>query len=179
VIEPCGPEQIGAALTAALDYDGPVYLRLSIARAKPDETTPLIPFELGRGLVAREGGDVAILACGSMVGEALAAADLLAGRGISASVANMASLKPFDGELVERLARSHPAMITAENHSVIGGLGSATAETLALAGVATRFAMIGVRDVFAEGGTTPYLMEKYGLTARHIAERAVALLGRR
>jgi len=179
VIEPCGPEQIGAALTAALDYDGPVYLRLSIARAKPDETTPLVPLELGRGLVAREGGDIAILACGSMVGEALAAADLLAGRGISASVANMASLKPFDRELVEHLARSHPAMITAENHSVIGGLGSATAETLALAGVATRFAMIGVRDVFAEGGTTPYLMEKFGLSARHIAERSLTLLGRR
>jgi transketolase len=179
VIEPCGAEQIGAALTAALGYDGPVYLRLSIARDKPDETTPLVPFELGKGLVAREGGDVAILACGSMVGVALAAADLLAAQGISASVANMASLKPLDGALVERLARSHPAMITAENHSVIGGLGSATAETLALAGVATRFAMIGVRDVFAEGGTTPYLMEKYGLTARHIAERAVALLGRR
>ncbi len=179
VIEPSGPEQIGAALTAALDYDGPVYLRLSIARTKPDETIPLVPLELGKGLIVREGTDVAILACGSMVAQALAAADQLAGQGISATVANMASLKPFDTALVERLARTHPAMITAENHSIIGGLGSAVAETLALAGVATRFAMIGVRDVFAEGGTTPYLMEKYGLTARHIVERAVALRGPR
>ena len=121
---------------------------------------------------------VAILACGSMVAQALAAADTLAGQGISATVANMASLKPFDTALVEDLARKHPAMITAENHSIIGGLGSAAAETLALARIATKFAMIGVRDVFAEGGTTPYLMEKYGLTARHIAERA-AELGRR
>ncbi len=178
VIEPSGPEQIGAALTAALGYDGPVYLRLSIARAKPDETTPLVPFELGKGLVVREGGDVAILACGSMVAQALEAADTLTGQGISATVANMASLKPFDTALVERLARKHPAMITAENHSIIGGLGSAVAETLALAGAATKFAMIGVRDVFAEGGTTPYLMEKYGLTGRHIAESAEALCAR-
>lgn len=179
VIEPSGPEQIGAALTAALDYDGPVYLRLSIARTKPDETTPLVPLELGKGLVVREGADVAILASGSMVAQALAAAEQLAGQGMSATVANMASLKPFDTALVERLARQHRAMITAENHSIIGGLGSAAAETLALAGVATRFAMVGIRDVFAEGGTTPYLMEKYGLTARHIAEKAVELHGRR
>jgi transketolase len=177
VIEPSGPEQIGAAMTAALDYDGPVYLRLSIARTKPDETTPLVPLELGKGLVVREGTDVAILACGSMVAQALAAADQLGGQGISATVANMASLKPFDTALVERLARAHPAMITAENHSIIGGLGSAVAETLALAGVATKFAMVGVRDVFAEGGTTPYLMDKYGLTARHIAEKAAELCG--
>jgi transketolase len=175
VIEPSGPEQIGAAFAAALAYDGPVYLRLSIALAKPDETTPLVTCELGNGLVLREGSDVAILACGSMVAQALAAADELAGQGISATVANMASLKPVDTALTERLAREHRVLITAENHSVIGGLGSAVAETLALAGVATRFAMIGVRDVFAEGGTTPYLMEKYGLTARHIVERAVAL----
>jgi transketolase len=175
VIEPSGPEQIGAAFAATLAYDGPVYLRLSIARTKPDETTPLVPFELGKGLVVREGTDVALLACGSMVAQALAAADELAGQGISATVANLASLKPFDTALVERLAREHPVLITAENHSVIGGLGAAVAETLALAGAATRFAMIGVRDVFAEGGTTPYLMEKYGLTARHIVEQAMRL----
>ena len=178
VIEPSGPEQIGAALTAALDYDGPVYLRLSIARGRPDETAPLVPLELGKGLVVRQGADVAILACGSMVAEALAAAETLARRGLSATVANMASLKPFDAALAERLAREHRALITAENHSIIGGLGAAVAESLALAGVATNFAMIGVRDTFAEGGTTPYLMEKYGLAARHIAERAEALCGR-
>ena len=175
VIEPSGPEQIAAAVDAALSYDGPVYLRLSISRTKPDETIPLIPLELGKGLVMREGGDVAILASGSMVAEAMAAADLLGAQGVSASVANMASLKPFDTGLVEELARSHPVLLTAENHSVIGGLGSAVAEVLALAGVSTKFAMVGVRDVFAEGGTTPYLMQKYGLTGQHIADQALAL----
>jgi transketolase len=175
VIEPSGPEQIGAAVAAALDYDGPVYLRLAIARSKPDESVPLQPLELGKGLVLREGADVAILASGMMVAEALGAADLLQAQGLSATVANMASLKPFDHALTEKLAREHPVMVTAENHSIVGGLGSVAAETLALAGVATRFGMVGVQDVFAEGGTTPYLMDKYGLTARHIADKALAL----
>jgi transketolase len=178
VIEPSGPEQIAAAVAAALDYDGPVYLRLSIARTKPDETVPLAPLQLGKGLVVREGADVAILACGMMVAEALAAADRLAERGLSATVANMASLKPLDHDLVEALARRHPVMVTAENHSVIGGLGSAVAETLALAGLAPRFGMIGVRDVFAEGGSTAYLMRTYGLTAQSIADKAAELHAR-
>jgi len=178
VIEPSGPEQVAAAVGAALDYDGPVYLRLSIARSKPDETVPLTPLELGKGLILRSGSDVAILACGAMVAEALAAAELLAQQGLSATVANMASLKPLDADLVESLARAHPVVITAENHSIIGGLGSAVAETLAQASVAPKFAMIGVRDVFAEGGTMAYLMEKYGLSARHIVDKAVELHGR-
>ncbi|MFI4975015.1 MAG: transketolase family protein [Caulobacterales bacterium] len=176
VIEPAGPEQIGAAVRASLDYDGPVYLRLPIADGKPDESVPLMPLELGKGLVLREGADVAILACGMMVQEALTAADELAARGVSATVANLASLKPLDHGLVESLARRHRAVVTAENHSVIGGLGSAVAETLALAGVATRFGMVGVADVFAEGGTTPYLMQRYGLTAGHIRDKALGLL---
>ena len=175
VLEPSGPEQIGAAVTAALDYPGPVYLRLPIARSKPDETVPLIPLELGKGLVVREGSDVALLASGAMVAEALTAADRLAQEGVSCTVANMASLKPLDTDLVRRLARSHRTMVTAENHSVIGGLGSAVAETLALAGLAPRFGMVGVADVFAEGGTTPYLFDKYGLSARHIADKALSL----
>ena len=175
VIEPSGPEQIAAAVDAALSYDGPVYLRLSISRTKPDETVPLIPLELGKGLVVREGSDVAILASGSMVAEAMTAADLLGAQGLSATVANMASLKPLDAGLVEQLARSHPVLLTAENHSIIGGLGSAVAEVIAMAGVSIKFAMVGVRDIFAEGGTTPYLMQKYGLTGQHIADKALAL----
>jgi transketolase len=90
-------------------------------------------------------------------------------------VANFASLKPLDRDMVCDLARRHRVLITAENHSVIGGLGSAVAEVLALEGLSPRFGMIGVQDVFAEGGSTPFLFEKYGLTARHIAEKAIAL----
>jgi transketolase len=173
VIGPAGPEQVGAAVRATLAHDGPVYLRLPIAARRPETSTPLMDLEIGRGQVLREGADVAILACGMMVREALAAADLLAERGLSATVANFACLKPFDRDLAIDLARRHRVVVTAENHSVVGGLGSAVAEALALAGVATRFAMVGVGDVFAEGGTTDYLMRRYGLTAADIAAKAI------
>jgi len=175
VIEPAGPEQIAAAVRATLDYDGPVYLRMAIAAGRPDETVPMMPLELGKGQILTAGSDVAIAASGMMVKEALAAAQLLAAKGVSATVANFATLKPLDRDLVLDLARRHRVLITAENHSVIGGLGSAVAETLALAGVAPRFGMIGVQDVFAEGGSTPYLFARYGLTAEHIAAKAVEL----
>lgn len=176
VFEPCGPEQVGAAVDAALAVDGPVYLRMQVAQGKADESVPLQPLEPGRGRLVRDGGDVAILAAGVMVREALAAADALAAEGISAAVANMASLKPFDSDLVASLGRRCRAMVTAENHSVIGGLGSAAAEALAMSGVSTRFSMIGVGDVFAEGASAAYLMRKYGLTSDAIAARARSLL---
>ena len=179
VIEPSGPEQIAAAVRATLEYDGPVYLRMVIAGGRADETAPLMPLTLGQGQILTEGSDVAIIASGMMVKEALGAAKLLAEQGRSATVANFASLKPLDRDMVRDLARRHEVLITAENHSVIGGLGSAVAEVLALEGLSPRFGMIGVQDVFAEGGTTAYLFEKYGLTARHIAEKAIALGDRR
>lgn len=175
VIEPAGPEQIAAAVRATLDYDGPVYLRMVIAGGRPDESVPLMPLELGKGLVLTEGADVAIAASGMMVKEALAAAALLADKGLSATVVNFATLKPFDRDMAVDLARRHRVLVTAENHSVIGGLGSAVAEALALAGVTTRFGMIGVQDTFAEGGTTSYLFERYGLSAQHIADKAMEL----
>jgi transketolase len=175
VIEPSGPEQIAAAVRATLEYDGPVYLRLPIADRRPDETVPLAPLVLGKGQTLTTGSDVAIAASGMMVKEALAAAELLAAKGLTTTVANFATLKPLDRDLVCDLARRHRVLVTAENHSVIGGLGSAVAETLALAGLSPRFGMIGVQDTFAEGGTTPYLMERYGLTAAHIADKAIAL----
>lgn len=175
VIEPSGPEQVAAVVRAAVDHPGPVYLRMQVASARPDETTPLQPFEIGRGQVLREGEDVALLACGMMVEAALSAADRLADRGLSVTVANMASLKPYDTDLAVSLARRHRIVVTAENHSVIGGLGSMTAEALMLAGAAPRFGMVGVQDVFAEGATTDYLAEHYGLTSHHIVQKVLSL----
>lgn len=169
VVEPSGPEQLGAVVRAALEHEGPVYLRLQMTLGRYDPQTPLSPFTLGKGAVLRSGSDAAILASGIMVREALAAALLLAERGISVTVANMASLKPFDANLAVELARRHRVLVTAENHSVVGGLGAATSSALALAGVTTRFAMIGVQDTFAQGGSTPYLLRRHGLTAEHIA----------
>ena len=169
VVEPCGPEQVPAAVQAAIAHEGPVYLRLSLASQAADATRPLRTLDIGRGQVMVEGTDVAILATGMMVGQALEARNLIAQHGLSATVVNMHTLKPLDTLLLERLARSHRAVLTAENHSTIGGLGAAVAEYLALHSLPVRFAMVGVRDTFAEGGSTPYLMKKYGLDAEHIA----------
>ena len=175
VVEPCGPEQVQAAVQAALAHEGPVYLRLSLASQAAAETLPLMTLDIGRGQVMIEGTDVAILATGMMVGHALEARDLIAQHGLSATVVNIHTLKPLDTQLLGRLARSHRAVLTAENHSTIGGLGAAVAEYLALHSLPVRFAMVGVRDTFAEGGSTPYLMKKYGLDAQHIAAASRAL----
>jgi transketolase len=172
VVEPCGPEQVPAAVQAALAHEGPVYLRLSLASQAADTTRPLMTLDIGRGQVMVEGADVAILATGMMVAQALQARDLIAQQGLSATVVNIHTLKPLDTQLLDRLARSHRAVVTAENHSTIGGLGAAVAEYLALRSLPVRFAMVGVRDTFAEGGSTPFLMKKYGLDAEHIAAAA-------
>jgi transketolase len=176
VIEPSGREQVGAAVAAALAHQGPVYLRMSINRAKPDETMVLEPLTLGRGNVLKEGEDIAIVAIGHMLGEALKAADLLRSQGHSTSVINMASIKPLDSDLIVRLARRHKVLLTAENHSVIGGLGAAVAEVLATSGSAVRFGMVGVQDRWAEGASLAYLLAKHEMTAEHIAARATRLL---
>lgn len=179
ILEPCGPGQIHAAVSAAAQHEGPVYLRLATARALDDSQTPLLELEIGKGQVLAEGADVAILASGMTVPEALAAKDFLAQNGISASVVNFHTLKPFDSDLVLELASSHRALITVENHSLIGGLGAVTAETLGRAAkLATRFATLGVTDVFGEGGTTSYLFSKHGIDAAHIAAKALELCRR-
>jgi transketolase len=178
VIEPSGPSQIQAAVQAAIDHFGPVYLRLQVADgSSADDNSPLSGLSLGRGELLAEGADVAIVASGVMVAQALKARRLLSEKGVSATVANIHTLKPFDQALVLQLAARHKALVTAENHSVIGGLGAAVAECLALNAVPIRFGMIGIQDCFAEGGTTSYLMRKYGLDAAHIATKAEALCG--
>ncbi len=178
VIEPSGPAQIGAAVAAAIAYDGPVYLRLAVARAKPDESVPLESFELGRGNLVRHGSDVVIIACGLMVELALRAADKLAERGVTVSVVNMASIKPLDEELVRHVASTHRAVLTAENHSIVGGLGAAVATVIAQSGFNPKFDMIGVRDVFAEGASLDYLLSRNEMTAEHIESAAASLLDR-
>jgi transketolase len=184
VIEPSGPEQLAAAVEAALAVDGPVYLRMK----RPDAGAPIgAPRALtpGRGEVLRPGSDGTIFACGISVAAALQAADALAAEGIEAGVVNMATIKPLDEALVVDCARHTGLVVTAENHTIIGGLGSAIAETLMEAGVAAGFARAGVADRFAEGGSTPYLQAKYGLDApaivaayRLASTRRQALRGR-
>lgn len=175
IVEPSGPEQIHGAVRAVAAWDGPVYLRLSVASGRPDEILPMRALEIGKGEVLIRGEDVAVIASGITVAAGLEAARRLEPE-FSVTVVNMHSVKPLDTELVRDLAASHRAVLTVENHSIIGGLGSAVAETLASSGRATRFAMLGVQDVFAEGGSTGFLMKRYGLDAEAIDAKARELL---
>ena len=176
IVEPSGPEQVQAAVQAVASYVGPVYLRLPLAARATDETKPLAALQIGRAQVLAEGTDIAILATGTLVAQALLARSVLAERRVSATVVNVHTLKPLDTTLISRLAATHRALLTAENHSTIGGLGAGTAECLALSSARVRFGMIGIQDTFAEGGSMEFLMAKYGLDAAHIAAKSLDLL---
>lgn len=170
LIEPSGPEQFRSAMRAAAEHHGPVYLRIKRAETRPVVEQPLV---IGRGSVLRPGGTsprAVVFACGLMVATALDAASRLAGQGIDIAVVNLPTIKPLDTELVIAEARRCGAVVTAENHSILGGLGSAVAETLMEAGVAARFRRVGIADKFAEGGSTPYLLQKYGLDAAAVED---------
>ncbi len=171
VFEPSGPEYHAAMVKLALDWEGPAYLRMK----RPE--TPPPPFEpqslqIGKGVLRRDGMDLTVISAGLCVSEALTAAEELAEEGIAASVVDMATLKPIDSDLIVERARATGAVVTAENHSVVGGLGSAVAEVLMDAGIGLPFRRVGVQDRFCEGGTTPYLMKKFGLDSSAIAEAA-------
>lgn len=128
-------------------------------------------FETGKGKVLREGGDVTIISSGIMVAESLKAADLLKEQGVEATVIDMFSIKPIDQELIVKYAKKTKAIVTAENHNVIGGLGSAVSEVLS-EHCPTRMGRIGIKEQFGQVGKMDYLMEIYKLTARDIAEKA-------
>ena len=176
VAEPAGPEQIAAIVNASCARPGPVYLRMRRdARSMRPELADGA-FEFGRGTVLRHGDDVVIFASGIMVGAALDSADRLAASGIDVTVVNMASIKPLDTQLVAELSSRCRAVITAENHSIIGGLGSAVAECLADNGIGARLRRVGLQDTFAEGGTTSFLLQKYGMDAESIVAAAKDLV---
>jgi transketolase len=165
---------------AIVDIDGPVYVRLKRGEI------PVIfgedhQLRLDRaGILSRGAGeDVALLASGMMLAPALAAAKLLECHGVSVAVANVPVIKPLDAATVLEVARAARVVITAENHTIVGGLGSAVAETLAEAGLGRPLRRIGLRDTFAEGAlTAPYLFDKYGLSTQAIIDAAWAALGR-
>ena len=128
------------------------------------------PFEIGKGVVLREGRDVAVIAVGTMVSEALRAAEQLKEKGISCTVVDMHTIKPLDTELLDELFSSHDLIVTVEEHSRIGGLGSSVAEYKAGLSNAPRQIMIGLPDSFGKAGDYSYLLEYYGLTATNIAD---------
>ncbi len=171
----------GVIIRAIANIPGPFYVRLT--RGMHGANSPIIyengfDYELGKGSVVREGKDVVIFSCGLMVSQALLAADLLKSRGLDAAVIDIHSIKPIDRDLVVKYARDCGHVITAEEHNIYGGLGSAIAEVLG-EDYPVPMRRIGVRDTFGESGEAMELFEKYGLTPEKIAEAAVELRSRK
>lgn len=174
VLVPCDPIEMEKAVVAALEIDGPVYIRVArpVCDCITGERDPFVP---GKANVLREGGDVSIFATGLMVAEALRAADRLAVKGVSAAVVNFHTIKPLDAVTALAYAEKTGAVVTCEEHSVIGGLGSAVAEAL-LGKTRAKFAMVGINDRFGRSGKPSELFEAYGLTAENIEENCLRLL---
>ncbi|NLI22871.1 MAG: transketolase family protein [Clostridiales bacterium] len=179
VLVPCDAIEMKKAVFAAAEIDGPAFIRTG--RLPTDICTEAsTPFEIGKAVVLREGADVAIIACGIMVAQALYAAAALEAQGISAAVVNMHTIKPLDEACVLEMARRCGAIVTAEEHSVIGGLGGAVAETLA-GNACVPFERVGIQDRFGQSGKPQDLFREYGLTAeavqaacRHVIDRKSA-----
>ncbi len=169
VIVPCDAIETEKAVKAAAEYVGPVYLRL----ARPvveDVTKAEDKFEIGKAQVLKDGKDACIIACGLMVGKALDAANELTKNGIDTAVVNMHTIKPLDKETILKFNEKCKVIVTAEEHSVIGGLGSAVAEVIAGKNGA-KFAMVGVEDKFGHSGNPDKLFEEYGLTKDNIIKK--------
>ena len=175
VIVPCDDVEARAAVRAAYELDGPVYMRLGRLAVPVVNDEEGFSFELGKGIVMREGDDVTIVACGLMVQAALEAADALAEKGVSAEVIDMHTVKPIDADLIVKSASKTGRVVTAEEHSVIGGLGSAVCDVLAeRCPVPVR--KVGVNDVFGVSGPANELLHLYGLDAEGIVAAVDGLL---
>ena len=170
VINPADDIEARAAVKAAYEYVGPVYLRFGRLAVPVINDGADYKFEIGKGVTLREGSDCSIIATGLCVSETLAAADTLAEQGIHAEVINIHTIKPLDEELVVKTAKKTGRVFTVEEHSIIGGLGAAVAETLGEK-CPTKITRIGVNDVFGESGPAKELLHKYGLDAEGIANR--------
>lgn len=175
VINPSDDIEAKAAVEAAYEYVGPVYLRFGRLAVPVINDNPDYKFEIGKGIVLKEGKDVSIFATGLEVCEALEAAKLLAGDGIDAEVINIHTIKPLDKELVVASAIKTGKVVTVEEHSTIGGLGSAVAETLCEE-APTKVLRIGIDDQFGESGPATELIHKYGLDAEGIYNKVKAFV---
>lgn len=172
VVVPCDAEETVKAVNALAEMKGPAYLRL----ARPE--TPVLddmPFEIGKANVLREGGDIALFACGIMVHTALQCADRLAEQGIQAAVVNVHTLKPLDEQTIRHWAKKCGRVATIEEHSIIGGLGDAVAAALIGQGDFA-FRKIGVEDRFGQSGKPQQLMQEYGLDTEGVLRRIKTVL---
>ena len=177
IINPADAVEARAAVFQAMEIDGPVYMRFG-RLAVPVIFDEDYTFEVGKGVELKAGSDVTIVATGLMVAEALKAFDLLAAQGVSARIINMATIKPIDREIILKAAQETGAIVTAEEHSVIGGLGSAVCDLLA-ENCPVPVVKVGVNDTFGISGPAAELLEYHGLTAANIAEKAKAVMQRK
>ena len=175
IINPSDDVEAKAAVKAAYEMEGPVYLRFGRLAVPVINDRPEYKFEIGKGIVLREGSDVTIIATGLEVNESLEAAKMLEADGISAQVINIHTIKPLDTELVVSAAKKTGKVVTVEEHSIIGGLGGAVAETLSEQ-CPTKMLRIGMMDTFGESGPAVKLLEKYGLDAAGIYGKIKAFL---
>lgn len=175
VLVPCDPIETRKAVFAAAKIDGPVYIRV----ARPvveDVTTEDAPFIPGKANLLKDGSDVCIMATGLMVSVALEAAEILQKDGIKAAVVNFHTIKPFDHECVLQMAEKCGAVVTVEEHSIIGGLGTAVAEVLA-GHSSAKFTRVGINDTFGKSGKPDDLFKAYGLTSENVVDKCKSLLG--
>ena len=162
ILNPADAVEARACVKAALDYEGPVYMRFGRAAVPVINDRPDYQFEMGKGVLLREGSDVTIVATGILVASALEAAEKMAAEGISAEVINIHTIKPLDKEIIIESAKKTGKVVTAEEHTVIGGLGGAVCEALSEE-YPVPVCRIGINDVFGESGSASALLVKYGL----------------
>jgi transketolase len=179
VIDPCDATEIQQVVPAIAEYRGPVYMRLLRGQVKQVLDPKTYRFELGKTRLLRQGRDLTLISTGLMTQWALQAADLLKQDGIEATILHVPTLKPLDQDTIIQVTEATRTVLTLENHSVLGGLGSAVAETLCMAGLSVTMAKIGIPDQFVECGSIPYLTDKYGLSTRHVVQTAKEILSRR
>ncbi|MDO4943594.1 MAG: transketolase family protein [Ruminococcus sp.] len=171
IINPADDVEAKAAVEAAILHEGPVYMRFGRLAAPVFNDPETYKFELGKGIQIKEGKDITIIATGLMVSEAIEAAKALAGEGIDAGVVNIHTIKPIDAEIIIKNAKETGLVLTVEEHSIIGGLGSAVADVLA-ENYPCKLVKIGVNDEFGHSGPAVDLLKEFGLCADNIAAKA-------
>lgn len=176
VISPADGAEVFKTIHALVEFEGPVFVRLTGAANNPVVYSRDYDFAIGKAVWLRDGTDIAIVACGTMVYESLQAAKRMEEKGVSAAVINMHTIKPLDGGVIDSLCSRFPLIVTVEEHGVVGGLGGAVAEHLAKRGNAPRQLFIGLPDRFGKNGDYKYLLQKYGLTGEQIAENILNAL---
>ena len=177
ILNPADHYEMRAAVKAAIEYNGPVYLRLGRLAVESVNNNDDYKFEIGKGITLRDGSDITVIATGLLVGEAVKAADALKDQGISVRVIDMHTIKPLDREIILKAAKETGKIVTAEEHNVIGGLGDAVASVLSEE-CPTPLVKIGVNDEFGHSGPAVDLLKQFGLCASHIEEVVKKALGK-